>query len=332
MSEYECAHVDFDTVLVRAADYVQESYIEVTNKHTKEVVEFSGVQKFYGTSPKKKDGGWIATQDKYTADDFTIEQKFRYKELPPEEESYLDWAMGLIDFRVGAIKRVCEAKTYKLWVGGEGNFRYDAAHILPYKGERKEKPLLFRELKAAFMEKYKNRVCIAADSKEVDDEISIKGWASYNHFVRTGKHKYVLGYIDKDIKQVPCPAFNYDKPELGITTPTIQECCHHFCLQLLKGDRSTDNIPGLAGVGDKTALKLLEGRNTPKEMYEAVVSTYKDYYGLDAFPFTSHRGVESTRTWLDMLDENARLLYMLRKPGEVYKIQDTFKRLGVDYE
>ena len=292
---------------------------------------FSGVQKFYGNSSKKKDGGWIANQDEYTADDFTIEQECRYKVLPEGESSYLDWAMGLIDFRIGAIKKASEAKTYKLWIGGEGNFRYDAAHILPYKGERKNKPMLFHELKKAFMEKYKTKVCVAQDFREADDEVSIRGWASYSHFVKTGKHKYVLGFIDKDIKQVPCPSFNYDKPELGITTPTIEECCHHFCLQLLKGDRGTDNIPGLVGIGDKKALKLLEGRNTPKEMYEAVVVAYKDYYGLEVFPFTSHRGVESTRTWLDMLSENAKLLRMLRKPGEVYKIEDTFKRLRVDY-
>ena len=368
MSEYECCHVDFDTVLHRAADYVQESYIEVTNKATQEVMEFSGVQKFYGTSNKKKDGGWIGEwnannelQVKY--EDFIVEQKSRLKPLPEEtvlmvdgkvvsheelaelqyppiaheevvktEESHLDWAMGLIDFRIGAIKKTSNATDYRLWIGGDGNFRYDVAQILPYKGARKDKPILFQELKAEFLKKYKNKVCISRPGHESDDECSIKGWESYSHFRKTGKHKYVLSYIDKDLKMIPCPYFNYDKPELGITTPTIEECCHHFCIQLLKGDLSTDNIPGLKGIGDKTALKLLEDRNTPKEMYEAVVVAYKDFYGLEAFPFTSHRGVESTRTWLDMLRENARLLYMLREPNEVYDIEETLKRLGVDYE
>ena len=331
MSKYECAHVDCDTILVRAANFVQEGFITVINNHTNETMEFSGVQKFYGNSPKKKDGGWIATQDKYTADDFTIEKGVRFKPLPEKEENYLKWAMWQIDSKVGDIKQISNAKDYRLWIGGEGNFRYDVAQIQPYKHNRPAKPLLFKELREAFIKKYGKRVCIAREGIESDDEISMKGWESYRHFMKTGVHKYVLGYIDKDINQVPCPSFNYDKPELGITTPTVEDCCRSFCTQMLTGD-GIDAIPGLKGVGKETALKLLEGRNTPKEMYEAVVVAYKDYYGLEASPFTSHRGVDSIRTWLDMLDENSRLLYMLRKPGEVYKIEDTFKRLGVDYE
>lgn len=329
--KYECCHVDADTILVRAANFVQEGFITVTNKHTNEQMEFSGVQKFYGNSPKKRDGGWIATQEQYTADDFTIEKGVRLKPLPEKEESYLKWAMWQIDSKVGDIKQVSNAKDYKLWIGGEGNFRYDVAQIQPYKKDRPDKPLLFKELRQAFIKKYGKRVSIARDGIETDDEISMKGWESYWNFRKTGIYKYVLGYIDKDIDQVPCPSLNYDKPELGITIPTIEDCCYAFCKQIIKGD-SIDSIRGLEGYGDKTALKLLEGRNTPKEMYEAVVAAYKDFYGLEAFPFTSHRGVESTRTWKDMLRENARLLYMLREPNEVYDIEETFKRLGVDYE
>jgi len=331
MSEYELAHIDCDTILHRAAESVQENYIVVTNKHTGEKMEFSGVQKFYGKSNKKKDGGWIGEQDKYTVDDFTIEQHVRYKPLPDEEESLVKWALGMIDFKVGAVKKVSNAKDYRLWVGGEGNFRYDVAQIQPYKGLRKDKPMIFKELKEEFLRKYRSKVCVARDGMEADDECSIKGWDSWRHCRRTGKHKYVLGFVDKDLKMIPCPSFNYDKPELGIVEPTLEDCCRAFCKQLLMGDKSTDNIPGLKGVGEKTALKLLEGRNTPKEMYEAVVLAYKDYYGLEAFPFVSHRGVESTRTWLDMLKENSILLYMLREPYEVYNIEETFKRLGVDY-
>ncbi len=343
MSEYQCCHVDADTILFRAANSVQENYIVVTNIHTKDKMEFSGVQEFYGKSYTKKDGGWIGQQNLPTlcgesdkplisANDYTIEHHVRFKPLPEDHGSHIDWAMGLIDFRVGAVKKTSNAKSYKLWIGGEGNFRYDAAHIQPYKGKRKDKPLIFKELRTTFLKKYKNRVCIAGDSLEGDDELSIKGWESYKHFKKTGKHKYILAYIDKDLKMIPCPYFNYDQPELGVVHPTIEECCKHFCKQIITGDDGTDNIPGLKGYGDKTALKLLEGRNTPKEMYEAVVLAYKDFYGLESFPFTSHRGVESTRTWLDMLRENAKLLYLLREPNEVYNIEETFKRLGVEYD
>jgi hypothetical protein len=69
-------------------------------------------------------------------------------------------------------------------------------------------------------------------------------------------------------------------------------------------------------------------------MYERVVEAYRTYYGEDEFEFTSHRGEVSKRTWLDMLKENAILLYMLRdyKEAGVYDITKTFNKLGVSYE
>lgn len=352
---YEVCFVDFDTVLFRSAKSLQEDYIIVTNKQGKQK-EFKNVTTFYGRG-KAKDGGWIGEQNKLraekglpsvTVDDYIIETAARVKESPDPNMTIIEYGLSQIDYKVGIIRKTCDAKTYMLGIGSLApTFRYDSAHILPYKGERKAKPILFLELREAFLQKYKNKSFVARDGLEMDDEISIKGWESYKHFLKTGKHKYIIAFVDKDLNMTPCPSFNYDKTEDGIRIPEVEDCARAFAIQLIAGDLAVDNVSGLPnlnpefcakynlpkpkGVGKATAANVLEGCVTPKEMYERVVEAYRTYYGEDEFEFTSHRGEVSKRTWLDMLIENARLVYMLRDHTEagVYDISVILKKMGV---
>lgn len=352
-SKYDLCIVDADTILYQAAALLQENSILVTHKQSGRKKKFKGVKDFYGLG-KSKDKGWIGQQNALrkekgqpllSVDDFDIEQTAELKDAPPGM-TLLEYGLQTIDFKVGDIKRVMDAESYQLYIGGSGNFRFDAAHILPYKGQRTDKPLMFKELRDAFLDKYRSKVVVARNGLEADDEVSIKGWESYRHFLKTGEHKYILSYVDKDLKSIPCPYFNYMKIEEGITYPTIEDCARHFCIQLLCGDKSTDNIQGLPniskefaskynvtqrGIGFATAEKILSGCTTPKEMYSTVVEAYKSYYGEDEFEFTSFRGEKSMRTWLDMLRENAILLYMCRTYDEAgnWDIAVTLNRMGV---
>lgn len=357
--KYKRCYVDFDTVLFRAAKSLQEDYIVVTRKSGgKWSKEFSGVRKFYGFSNKTKDGGWIKEQnDKrelagkplISADDFDIEFLSRLKALP-EQQNHVEEGLTQIDFKVGSIKKYMDAEDYVLVIGSlVKTYRFDVAKIVPYKGERKAKPILFMELREAFLNKYKNKVMIARDGLEADDEVSIVGWKSYKQFLKTGEYPYIISYVDKDIAMTPCPAFNYDETDCPIRTPTILECARKYAGQLISGD-NVDNIKGLpsvspefakkygfrrmSGIGKATALELVEGCNTPKELYSRVVEAYKSHYGEEPFEFTSFDEEVSVRTWLDMLRENASLLYMCRsfKEANNYDIEDTLKRLGVDYD
>ena len=350
MNTYKMCYVDFDTCLFRAAKSCQKDFIIVVEKETGVKQRFDGVSKFYGLGPSKSKG-WIGEQNKIreslgqpllTVDDFTIEE---HAELVNDFDTVIQNALSQLDYAVGRIKKASEAEDYRLCIGGSSNWRYDKAHIKTYKGMRKAKPLLFLEVKEAFVSKYKNKVIIV-DGFEVDDFLGIMGWQNYQNYVKTGVYENILSYVDKDLLSIISPHFNYDKPEEGISIPTPTEAAFHFCSQLLSGDLSTDNIQGLPaltkefqekyglrktkGIGKETAHKILEGLSI-KEMFERVVEAYRGYYGDVKQPFTSFRGEVFQWNYLDYLKENALMLWMQRYEGQLYDIEDTLKLLKIEY-
>lgn len=349
---YELMYVDADTPIYRAAKSVELDYINVTQKDTGKVVRFKNKTSWYGHW-KNKSGGVLAKINakreeeglpRYSPDDFEIEECV---ELSPEITNHIEYAVEQFDRFVGHIKRTEFAEDYRLGVGGEGNFRMDIAQQLPYKGERKDKPLLFAEVRDAICQKYQNKV-FRSTNEEIDDVMAQRGFENYLHFRKTGEWKWVLGYVDKDLKQVISPYFNYTDTKPEITIPSEFDAAKHFVQQCLSGDLGTDNIPGLPnfskdtkekyklgnarGIGDATALKYLEGCETIKELFERLVEAYRDYYGDEPKEFTTWRGEKVMWNWLDYLQDNAQLLWLRRTEGEMYKIKDTLDRLGICYE
>lgn len=350
--EFEKVIVDADTMLFQAALSVQETYVVVTPKTFKgKPKEFKNQTEFWGHW-KKKEGGYLADVinkgrldkglEPLTSDDFLLEEKVR---LVEENINHLEAAITSFDFSVGRIKRAVKADDYVLVIGGNGNYRYDKAHMLAYKGARIEKPLIFLELKEAIIAKYKNNIEVV-DGIEADDKLGHYGYQNYLNYKKTGEWKYCLTFVDKDIKQVVSPYFNYSNIEAGIEYVTPLEGARFFCAQLLSGDLSVDNIRGLPnftadiqakysigktkGIGKATALKYLEPCKTIKELFERVVEAYRSYY-TEPFTFTSHRGEELTYTWLDCLQENGILLYMQRKADDWFDIRKTLDTLGIKY-
>lgn len=344
-------YADFDTAIFRSAVTCQEDYIIVKHKKTGWEKRFKGVSKFYGLG-KSHTGGWIGEQNaeregtdkpQISADDFEISYHHELKNQSVEE--LIESSLQEIDFVVGRIKRTMDAEDYRLCIGGKGNYRHDLAQVLPYKANRGEKPILFQEIREAFIQKYKSKV-IVADGIEAEDILGIEGFNAYLRFQKTGIWDTVICYIDKDVDQVYCPRFNYDKTQEGIKIPTPQECMFSFCKQLLIGDRSTDNIPGLPelsnelkekyqlrkykGFGAATAEKLLEGKGV-KEMFEVVVEAYKSYFGEEKKEFISHRCEVLNWNWLDYLNDTARLVYLQKYEDEVYDIRKTLDKLKIQY-
>ena len=80
-----------------------------------------------------------------------------------------------------------------------------------------------------------------------------------------------------------------------------EEAIKNFYKQLLTGDR-TDNIPGIKGIGDKKADKILDGLEEEEDLYRAVLEVYK--YNRD------------------YLLEQGRLLWIRRKKEELWMLPE----------
>ena len=350
---YELFVIDCDTAVFRASKFIQEDYIIVKHNKSGKEKEFRNKTEFYGHF-KKKSGGWLADVNKeltekgkptIPVEDFTITE---HERLIDEIGDHLEAGIRKFDEFIGSVKKARLAPTYRLCIGGSSNFRYDLAETLPYKGERPSKPIMFLEIKEAIISKYKSKVHLV-DGKECDDELSVYGKENVEEFRKSSKWKYVLGYIDKDLKMIYSPSINIDKMDEGVVLRTPLECAKCYATQCLIGDKSVDNIAGLPNLteelrtkynirkgkslGATTALNLLEPCETTKEVFERVVEAYKSYYGVELFEFTNYKGETFECDWLDRLNEVAMLVYMnpLDNPLD-YDIRQTLDKLGVAYD
>jgi 5'-3' exonuclease len=183
--------------------------------------------------------------------------------------------------------------------GGEDKcFRYNVAKTKGYKSGRvPEKPPLFNPVKNYLKEKYN---CEISRGLEADDCVAY--W------------KFNLGMEaticspDKDVfKQMPGTHYNFkwkdwkDRGRFIITTEDEGE--KFLWQQVLMGD-STDSIPGIPKVGEKTALAILERDPTVRYEY-AVLNKYREVFGI--------------AEGLIRMVETFRLVYLLRTKQDVMR-------------
>ena len=135
-------------------------------------------------------------------------------------------------------------------VKGRGNFRKD---LYPeYKKNRKD---LEPDMKKALTYAHEFMVgeydAKPADGMEADDLVSI--WA---YETREQEIPYCVVGIDKDLKQIPGNHYNFKRKEHVFMDDDASNLS--LMQQCITGD-STDNIPGVKGLGPVKAGKLLAG-------------------------------------------------------------------------
>jgi hypothetical protein len=180
---------------------------------------------------------------------------------------------------------------YKAYLTGKGNYRFDVATILPYKGNRdpSHKPKYFKEIREYIVNKYDAEV---VEGQEADDAMGIF------QFNKPDKSTVICS-IDKDLKQIP--GYHYIPSTGDFFYQTIDDANLFFWWQMMVGDR-VDNIPGINKVGPKTADKIIEECNRDLGLIEQRV---RDMY---AKQYPDNPGA---------IREVAQLLWMRRREGEV---------------
>lgn len=225
-----------------------------------------------------------------------------------------DIASELLDNRINNIVSIVGADEYSIYLTGDKNFRNEIAKSLPYKGNRKqEKPYHYKNLRA-YMQGVHN--AIITDGIEADDAMAIEQYEDYRNTWKVSqgltfeeKDALCLNTIictrDKDLRMIPGLHYGWElgrQPSFGPKFIGEEEGYRNFFMQCLTGD-SVDNIKGIPKCGPVKALKILEGRVTYPEMFEAVREAYRAFY-------------EDSELADEKFLENGQLLWMVRELDE----------------
>jgi len=183
-------------------------------------------------------------------------------------------------------------------VAGKENYRktmYDQYKMNRHKDPKKQNKFvpILRELAVA------EDIAIAAHGREADDLIRIwysQAWAN--------NREPIVCSIDKDLKCMPGKHYNPKKKELTEVKP--HEAMWFYYSQLLQGD-STDNIPGLPGIGPVYAKRMLEHCTTEKEFQETVAGYYIAEFGDE---------------WKDYLLSNGKMIHIQTRVDDYFSISN----------
>mgnify|MGYP003665059867 FL=1 len=216
----------------------------------------------------------------------------------------LEEATANIDKRIDSMLKAAGATSYAGFLTLGKCFRYNIGNKCvydnaPYKYNRKGgvKPIIFYALKEYLQQEPYS--FIALKGLEADDAVGI-----YAQIAKDEGYTPTVCSPDKDVLlQIVGKHYNYQKAAFVTTSKVSAE--KFLWKQTITGD-STDGVPGIQGVGPKTADKLLETSNSSFESAQIAVTEYIKKYGL--------------REGITRFAETFNLVYILRSEDEGTRI------------
>lgn len=159
-------------------------------------------------------------------------------------------AIAMVDGFVADLKKTLDADEVTFCLSdATGYWRRDV--YSSYKGNRNaatSRPLLFMPLRSWLLE---SRDAVLYPLLEGDDVLGILGTTPEEGVTK------IICSIDKDMKTLPVPFYDWGKPELGVQMISQVEAERTFLRQTLEGDR-TDGYPGCPSIGPVRARRVLQ--------------------------------------------------------------------------
>jgi 5'-3' exonuclease len=191
-------------------------------------------------------------------------------------------------------------KDFLMAVKGDNNFRntiYDQ-----YKAHRVSDaaaPLTTTFVPAIRTLAVNEELAIRAHGRETDDYIRI--WAEE---ARAAGEPFVVCSVDKDLKCIEGKHWLIHHKKM--VEMDKLEAMKFYYGQLIMGD-TTDNIPGIPGMGPVAAKKLLIDCITEEDCQEAVVSAYISAFEDD---------------WAEFLLSNGKMIHLQRHIDDYFTLRD----------
>jgi hypothetical protein len=200
----------------------------------------------------------------------------------------------------------------RVYLSGDNNFRHN--FYSEYKANRKDmkKPEHFDNITRYLVDVWDAEI---VDGIEADDKLGIVQYENFRNGKEAELDKEELGTIicsiDKDLDMIPGWHYNFKRGEKYWINE--KQARKNFYTQLLTGD-ATDNIPGITGVGPKTAEKLLANCSTDEEFMTVVFDSYADWVAEKEFGCPAGESWEAIE-WMtaDTIERNGHLLWILRE-------------------
>lgn len=177
----------------------------------------------------------------------------------------LDLILNTAKERIEKIRYMTNSKSVELYFSSGMNFRHKLKDT--YKANRKSMryPEGLAWVKAELVKIYSGEVCT---EWEADDAVV--------YLKRKFPKEYTLCAIDKDVlNSVPGKHFDYYHKREHFVETDIETATKWPYIQCLMGDTS-DNIPGLKGIGPKKAEKAFGDCVLPCDLWNVVVNLYTE--------------------------------------------------------
>lgn len=231
-------------------------------------------------------------------------KRIPYEQTPEEEEEYLEEAWKNFTKQLSDVPERAWCSSAIAAIGGVPNFRQE---IFPdYKLTKTREDSKYANKAVPIMRKraVEQGLCMNAVGYEADDLVRI--WAEQ---ARAAEIDFVICSSDKDLRCIEGShfllhnRFDSGQDHERVAVVDEQEANYTFCSQLIIGD-TTDNIPGVPGIGKKRAEKFVTPDMTLEQMQEGVCEAYFSKYGPD---------------FVHYLLLNGKLIHILRTPDDFFR-------------
>lgn len=323
---------DYDLVIYRSSFAGETRRVEVIHTPSGRKTLFKNKTEFRGRG--KKVGGWLgelnsSREDKglapFLEEDFEIET---VREVEPLEN-----VLSTTKRMIGNINKELGAKDYCGYIGKGNGFRYDAATLWEYKGNRKDAltPIYKQEVSDYIL---KHQKASLETFYEADDRVIMKS-------IEHGVDDSIVVTSDKDSYGCPVRVFNPDRPQEGVVDcrgfgeiyriegkSTIRgKGRMHLYWQVAHGD-DTDNYKAncFSDIewGAIKAYESLKDCQTDKEAFESLMNTFKNLYP-EEIEVGGWRGDLIRIDWLYVLEEMWNMARMRRHEDDVVFVKDILK-------
>lgn len=322
------ALIDGDTLSFRAAAAAETRAVEVFHKP-------SGRSKIFKTR--------TAFKESLKEKNFEFKpEDYEYNDIQSEED--ISHPLHSMKVTVKRIMEISQADEYRLFVGGEGNFRLDLPLPTRYKSSRDGliRPIHLSECKDFAVRSLGGELICG---KESDDAMHYVG----NRYLAKG-YRVVLASVDKDAhSHSGMEIYNFTDSDL--TAKDIWKVPDFgslwidakgkvrgngfmwFAFQWLYGDKVDGLIPyEIAGAkfGEKAAFKLLQSAKTKQEAVDIVMSQYKAWY-KDCPEYTAWDGKSYIASPEFMAQVFFRGVRMMSTVDDKLDLQEFMKKEGLSY-